>query len=338
MDANERLRDDLIRHAIYADRYADAQLKDILKVLRSVVKDIEYRIASEPNVVTLAWLEQVKGWIEQQAEVFTSQLENGLKQSIKDLITHEGELFTKDMYRAIRLKVNYTIPAPEVIERAIFAMPVDSGHLFDELMKKYDQLTKDYFISEIRAGIVSGEGTKEMVHRLSGETSLLSVQAASAERMVRAVVMHTMNTTRVELYKANRDVIKSVQYVATLDTKTCPVCGTLDGKVWDLDEQHPNPPMHYNCRCVIAPITKSWRELGIDKDEVPLSVRSSMNGYVPETMDYTEWLAKQSEKTQAEILGPTRLKMYKQGVPIEKMVRNGKPLTIEELRQKELFD
>jgi len=338
MDVNERLRDDLIRHAIYADRYADAQLKDILKVLRSVVKDIEYRIASEPNVVTLAWLEQVKGWIEQQAEVFTSKLENGLKQSIKDLITHEGELFTRDMKRAISVKFNYTIPAPEVIERAVLSMPVDSGHLFEELMKRYDQLTKDYVISEIRAGIISGEGTKEMVHRLSGDASLLSIQAASAERMVRSVVMHTMNTARLELYKANRDVIKSVQYVATLDTKTCPVCGTLDGKVWDLDEQHPNPPMHYNCRCVLVPITKSWRELGIDKDEIPPSVRSSMNGYVPETMDYTEWLAKQSEKTQAEILGPTRLKMYKQGLPIEKMVRNGKPLTIEELRQKEFFD
>ena len=338
MDVNERLRDDLIRHAIYADRYADAQLREILTVLRSVVKELEYRIAIEPNVVTLAWLKQNKAWIEQQAGIFTAQLEKGLKQSIKDLITHEGELFTKDMYRAIRLKANYTIPAPEVIERAIFAMPVDSGHLFDELMKRYDQLTKDYFISEIRAGIVSGEGTKEMVHRLSGDTSLLSIQAASAERMVRAVVMHAMNTTRVELYKANRDVIKSVQYVATLDTKTCPVCGTLDGKVWDLDEQHPTPPMHYNCRCVIAPITKSWRELGIDKDEVPPSVRSSMNGYVPETIDYKEWLAKQSEKTQAEILGPTRLKMYKQGLSIEKMVRNGKTLTIEELRQKELFD
>jgi SPP1 gp7 family putative phage head morphogenesis protein len=217
-------------------------------------------------------------------------------------------------------------------------MPVDSGHLFDELMKRYDDLTRDYFVSEIRAGIVSGEGTKEMVHRLSGDTSLLSIQAASAERMVRSVVMHTMNTARLELYKANRDVIKAVQYVATLDTKTCPVCGTLDGKVWDLDEQHPNPPMHYNCRCVLAPITKSWRELGIDKDEVPPSVRSSMNGYIPETMDYKEWLAKQSEKTQAEILGPTRLKLYKQGLSIEKMVRNGKPLTIEELRQKELFD
>ena len=338
MDVNERLRDDLIRHAIYADRYADAQLREILTVLRSVVKELEYRIAIEPNVVTLAWLKQNKAWIEQQAGIFTAQLEKGLKQSIKDLITHEGELFTKDMYNAIRLKANYTIPAPEVIERAIFAMPVDSGHLFDELMKRYDQLTKDYFISEIRAGIVSGEGTKEMVHRLSGDTSLLSIQAASAERMVRAVVMHTMNTARMELYKANSNIIKAVQYVATLDTKTCPVCGTLDGKVWDLDEQHPTPPMHYNCRCVIAPITKSWRELGIDKDEIPPTVRSSMNGYVPETIDYKEWLAKQSEKTQAEILGPTRLKMYKQGLSIEKMVRNGKTLTIEELRQKELFD
>ena len=338
MDVNERLRDDLIRHAIYAERYSDAQLREIIKVLKAVVKDVEKRIASEPNVVTLAWLKQNKAWIEQQAEIFTSKLDNGLKQSIKDLITHEGELFTRDMKRAISVKFNYTIPAPEVIERAVLSMPVDSGHLFEELMKRYDQLTKDYVISEIRAGIISGEGTKEMVHRLSGDASLLSIQAASAERMVRSVVMHTMNTARLELYKANRDVIKSVQYVATLDTKTCPVCGTLDGKTWDLDEQHPNPPMHYNCRCVLVPITKSWRELGIDKDEIPPSVRSSMNGYVPETMDYTEWLAKQSEKTQAEILGPTRLKMYKQGLPIEKMVRNGKPLTIEELRQKEFFD
>lgn len=338
MAVNDNLRNSILVHAHYLDRYADGKLSEVVKVLRGALRDIEYRIKTEDNVITLSWLNDTKAWIEQEIGLFTTGMDSICRQMIDEVLSIEPELFGNELKKHVKINFEYNIPDAAILKRAVFEMPVDAGHLFEDLMKRYDQMTKDYVISEIRAGIVSGENTGELITRLSGPTSVLSIATASAERMVKSVVMHAMNTARLELYKSNSDLVKKVQYVATLDPRTCPVCGSLDGKTWALDEQHPSPPMHYNCRCVLAPITKGWKELGIDKEDAPETVRSSLNGNVPEGMDYKEWLAKQSEKVQKEILGTTRYKMYKNGMQIERMVRNNRILSIEEIRQKELFD
>ena len=39
-----------------------------------------------------------------------------------------------------------------------------------------------------------------------------------------------------------------------------------------------------------------------------------------------------SPKEQAEILGPTRAKLYQQGMPVESFVKDGKLLTLKELK------
>ena len=58
---------------------------------------------------------------------------------------------------------------------------------------------------------------------------------------------------------------KLVQYVmwcATLENKTCSICGELDGKVWKKTEKHPTPleDTHIGCRCCLVPLlNKDYR-------------------------------------------------------------------------------
>src|SRR5690606_24421489 len=87
----------------------------------------------------------------------------------------------------------------------------------------------------------------------------------------------------------------------------------------------------------MVPVTKSWRELGIDLDEFEPSTRASMNGQVPETMSYGEWLRKQSASVQDEALGPTRGKLFRAGkLDVDRFVnRAGDQWTLDELRQRE---
>jgi hypothetical protein len=70
---------------------------------------------------------------------------------------------------------------------------------------------------------------------------------------------------------------------------------------------------HWGCRSVAVPVTKSWRELGFDNDELDEGTRSSMDGYVPAETTYKDWFGKQSAARQNEILGPTRGKLYREG-------------------------
>lgn len=93
----------------------------------------------------------------------------------------------------------------------------------------------------------------------------------------------------------------------------------------------------HNCRSSIAPITKSWRELGIDEDELPPSTRSSMDGQVPEDMTYGQWLRTRPRAEVEDIMGKTKAKLFLDGnLPIEKFVnRQGEELSLAELRKRD---
>ena len=94
--------------------------------------------------------------------------------------------------------------------------------------------------------------------------------------------------------------------------------------------------LHFNCRSVSVPVLKSWKELGIDAEELPASTRASMDGTVPADLTYGQWLARQSAERQDEILGPVRGKLLRAGrVKVEQFTDDkGNWLTLDQLRAK----
>jgi uncharacterized protein with gpF-like domain len=64
----------------------------------------------------------------------------------------------------------------------------------------------------------------------------------------------------VESLAGNLDF--QLRYLATLDGRTCLVCGPDDGRLFKRDEPRPSLPRHINCRCVYVPVTPTWRQTG----------------------------------------------------------------------------
>ena len=58
----------------------------------------------------------------------------------------------------------------------------------------------------------------------------------------------------------------------------------------------------HNCRCTAMPVAKSWRDLGFDIDE-PASLQQ----------DAEQWFWDQPATTQAQIMGPERLRRLRSG-------------------------
>ena len=87
------------------------------------------------------------------------------------------------------------------------------------------------------------------------------------------------------------------RYVATLDEVTCPICGSVDNKVFPIKESEAgenSPPMHYNCRCrkvVVFTDEKLKRSTRIARDENGDPIK------VPADMDYAEYKEKYLDKT-----------------------------------------
>ena len=127
--------------------------------------------------------------------------------------------------------------------------------------------------------------------------------------LVRTSINHATNQGRNEVWKENEDVIGHVEWISTLDTRTTPICRVRDGKTGPvkptdnykpppgrkaLKPQMARPPAHPNCRSTTVAITKSWKELGFDFEELDPGTRSSLDGRVPEDMNYFDWLSSTS--------------------------------------------
>ena len=66
---------------------------------------------------------------------------------------------------------------------------------------------------------------------------------------------------------------------------TCLRCAALDGTVYKLDEKKPQMPLHPRCRCIWLPETKTFRELGVDWDEIQETSRP----YTIRLVSVEEW-------------------------------------------------
>ncbi len=70
------------------------------------------------------------------------------------------------------------------------------------------------------------------------------------------------------VFKQNEDVIRGYTRLETLDNRTCPQCAFADGLYYTKDEKRPALPIHPCCRGLYIPKTVSFRELGLDIDEL----------------------------------------------------------------------
>lgn len=94
-------------------------------------------------------------------------------------------------------------------------------------------------------------GTKENGYR----DGILEATRQSATTTARTIVNGVASNSMLETCAENADVIDGIKFVATLDSKTCPFCGSYDGRIWKPDEAAlvKRPPLHPNCRCTVIP-------------------------------------------------------------------------------------
>jgi len=207
----------------------------------------------------------------------------------------------------------------------------------------------DRFADEMRRGMAIGEPLAKLIQRVRGtetEPGLMNVSRSSAERLVRSSVQTAANAARQAMYAENTDLIAAELWHSTLDLRTSTACFVRDRLKYTPVEHRPighavpwleGPGrLHWQCRSTSVPVLKTWRELGIDEDEVPETTRASMNGQVPVVTSYEDWLRKQPTAKQDDVMGAGKAALWRQGrITFRDLLdQSGRPLTTEELRAK----
>ena len=337
MNVSRKIRDQILLRTHQLARFETGQARDLVKILDQAHTDILGKIAATNGEWTKGWLQDMLIDLRKTYGEAFGAMSDKLDQSLEDLTGVETQWSAQNLIDSIPLKLSITTPSPEQVWAAVKTSPADRGHLLSELMDSYQAGTVDRITAAIRQGVVEGETSAQMVRRIRGtraggfKDGILQTSRNAAQTLVSTAVMHVSNTARSQTYRDNADILNGVQWVATLDTLTCLECADLDGQTWDDPADATQPPVHFNCRCVLVAIVKSWKELGFDLEEVPAGTRASMDGQVPETETYSTWLKSQTASVQDEALGPARAAMFRDGTDIGRFVKDGRMLTLDDL-------
>lgn len=354
---NERALNAAIRHAVFLERLKISEVKRLLSLLEeldaSLTEKIGRRIDRLGPVSRQQWgrglvTTERAVQLRETIRAFATDARNLIERefvasTLVEVSTTEGDFSARRLQSILPIEWDVVTPGVDQL-RAAARSAVIRGTPVEDWVSEWSEKRRRAVERRIRLGFIEGETTDDIVRGVLGRAAqnyrdgALAPSRRGVEALVRTSINHVATEAREMTYGENADLVSGVQWVSTLDSRTTPICRALDGKVFKVGEGR-RPPAHANCRSTTVPVLKSWKELGIDAEEIAPSTRASMNGQVAEAETYQSWLAKQPTEFQNEVLGETKGILFRKGgLPLDRFVdlQSGREFTITELRRREM--
>lgn len=260
---------------------------------------------------------------------YYTEIQAAMKGSMEGLIP----LAASSVKLSTELGVALDVALPtEAMVKAIMSDSIIMGATQKAWWARQEANTAFRFTAAVRQGIMAAETNQQIIRRVRAEMQITRRGAAS---LVQTSVHTVANEARLATFKANSDVVTGLRWLATLDSHTCAQCGSRDGMTWKLDgtpivasQKFLNPPIHFNDRCVLVPITR-FSDMGSGQ-------RASDRGPVDRKVTFEEFLGRQDKAYQEEVLGKGRTELWKSGkITLADLTSgNGRPLTLDQLKDK----
>ena len=351
MNAPMKILSALLARDDYLESVTEVEFAAFLEILDASNTEILGKIAqaNEWNSETLA---RIKAEIDEIYLVATQKIQRVLDSDMPGLASSEL-LFIGDTFSQAIPGIALVNPTALNLWASIKALPAVPGSTLANLLDGMKLSMSADVVEQIQLSVAESEGLPELVTRLRGAAlrpahwamiegkrtyipgqykgGVMTVDTRQAEMIGRTAIMHIGTQAREMYYQANADLIKGFMRVETLDIATCIPCGVEDGRMYGVNEPRPQLPAHPSCRGLWLPILKSFRELGVNADELPETTRASMDGQVPAHETWTDRLAAASPDRRIAMLGVSRAKLYEGGMNLSQMVKDGKLVPLKEL-------
>lgn len=284
--------------------------------------------------------------------------------------------FVSGLYKTVSpVQLDMVLPATSTLRALVLNHPLE-GRVLRDWAASLAKADVDRISNQIRIGMVQGEGPAQLARRVVGSASLrgsdgvTQITRRNAEAITRTAVNSISNAAKRELFKENRQYFDVEVYVATLDERTTTQCASLDGKQYPVGKG-PIPPLHFNCRslrvALLSPTLigsrpmKTSTQRGLVREyqrandlkvtgrrgDLPRGTKGPFDEYArrrvreltgpaPATLNYQEFLTRQSREFQEDVLGKTRARLFRTGrLPLTKFVnRQGDDLNLSELARR----
>lgn len=106
----------------------------------------------------------------------------------------------------------------------------------------------------VTGGIIKGASTKEIARAIKEE--LPKRMRSQSLALARTAIQDYNRQVKEAVWDANEESFVAAglkyEWVAALDSRTCPTCAPLDGEVKGKRTDFPKTPVHVNCRCQVV--------------------------------------------------------------------------------------
>jgi len=268
-----------------------AALRDQIEAMRQRGEDV-----SQGRIWRLERMQAIQRQVETEmarfAEFADGQITDGMREAIM-AGERNARALLEGMYPPGSITARFDRMARGAVEQ--LAGFLQNGMPLENLLRQALGDAADDFAKALVRGLAMGWNPRRLARELRDRFGMGLNRALSISRteMLRAWRTATLNS-----YRAS-GLVKEWERCAAHDRRTCLACILLDGKRYSLDEDMDD---HVNGRCCLLPVTKGYRELGIDVPEPDFSREMGR-----------DWFLRQSDEVQRLMMGVGRWQAWKDG-------------------------
>lgn len=314
-------------------RVAAGQVRDIDRLFQDIAEEVETELSRARPLTA-----ERKRRIDRIISDLTSMVSIPAP-DLTELAPTEARALTAAIVAA---GLDVGLPPLPVLE-AIASNTLVEGALIGEWFQRLENQIRFDIARTIRAGVATGRTNAQITRDIIGFKTdgsmgkeVLKAARRDAAAVVRTAVQTIANDAAIAVFEANDDVIEGLEFVATLDSRTTPICAAMDGGRWKLDGTPMKgtklplrrPPLHWACRSRLSPLT------ALSDDD---GTRSSAIGPISAKIKFEQFMDRQGPAFAAEVLGKGRYEFYKANkLTLAQLIdpRSLEPLTLTELREK----
>lgn len=385
--SNEEIRDALTRHQIHLLRYS-GHVRNLIFALMDATEEtvaarIMTKLAASKGLTTPVELRRLKSLVDSIGKIrgeAWDKVGELLKEEMVALSLAESVMINETLKLTLPVVIETAMPTARMLRAIALSRPFQ-GLILKEWVQEMKANDLRLISNAVQQGMVAGESMDVIARRvvgsaiMGGRDGITELTRHQIAAITRTAVMHIANASRSAYFQENADIVEAEYFVATLDSRTTPVCRANDGKTFELGKG-PVPPLHFQCRSLrIAAIdgtllgdrpakpfiekdlvSEYARENNLgdirSRDALPRGTKGDFDkwkrrkirelvGPIPASTTYQQWLKGQSTSFQNEVLGVDKARLFRDGnLPLDKFVdRGGNELSLAELArsQKDAF-
>lgn len=269
---------------------AEAELEALRKELNNIKDPVIKRKAlarlnAPAYAARINRLEALKANIETETALLADREKRELKRLLEDV---SGDTYYRSIYDTqigTGLGFEFSV-LPKGAVNTIVNDRWKGANFSDRIWQNTSALANSAY-GIVARGIMTGAGPQVMARQLA---DAMQSGMYSSMRLIRTETNRVHNAAEKAAYE--EEGITEYRFLATLDGRTCDVCGALDGKTFPVSEAKEGinyPPLHPNDRCTTTAVIEGQNRAELKRRALDLETGKTV--LIPAETTYEEWLA-----------------------------------------------